>query len=295
MAIKYLKHNEIDKHKWDGCLDAAKNRLIYGYSWYLDIVCENWDALILDNYRAVMPLPWKSKFGIKFIYHPFFSQQLGVFYKEGISFNLADFIGAIPKIFLKYEFALNYNNACEILPLNKRVNYLLNLNKKYDELLARYDTKCRRNVKLSKNEDDVSLVNNLPINILLNLKKENAKNDLTEHHYRTMHSLLSHLIDKKMAFIIGVSDKNNILLGAAAFIHKPNRIIYLFSASSTLGKKKRVMYRILDHVIFENAEKNIFLDFEGSMIESIARFFRSFGGKTETYYRINKSRIPFFK
>ena len=28
---------------------------------YLDIICENWDALILNDYEAVMPLPSYKK------------------------------------------------------------------------------------------------------------------------------------------------------------------------------------------------------------------------------------------
>ena len=32
--IKYLQHKEIDKAKWDACIEQAPNGLIYGYSFY---------------------------------------------------------------------------------------------------------------------------------------------------------------------------------------------------------------------------------------------------------------------
>ncbi|OIP03307.1 MAG: hypothetical protein AUJ97_04685 [Bacteroidetes bacterium CG2_30_32_10] len=61
MEIRYLKHKEIDKDKWDNCIEKAFNGIIYAYSWYLDIVSENWDALIEDDYKTVFPLTQKKK------------------------------------------------------------------------------------------------------------------------------------------------------------------------------------------------------------------------------------------
>ena len=59
--IKYLQHKEIDKAKWDACIEQAPNGLIYSYSWYLDAMSKHWDALVLKDYEAVMPLTWNKK------------------------------------------------------------------------------------------------------------------------------------------------------------------------------------------------------------------------------------------
>ena len=61
--IKHLLRNQIDSDKWDACITNAPQKLPYGFSWYLDIACENWSALVLNNYAAVMPLPYKKKVG----------------------------------------------------------------------------------------------------------------------------------------------------------------------------------------------------------------------------------------
>ena len=83
--IKHLRHNEVDKKKWDDCIDNAFNGIIYAYSWYLDIVCPTWDALIEDDYEKVMPLTHNNKLGISYLYPPLFTQQLGVFSKISLS------------------------------------------------------------------------------------------------------------------------------------------------------------------------------------------------------------------
>ena len=58
----FLKHDKIDKVKWDNCISRSVNGHIYARSWYLNIVSPDWDALIEGDYEAVMPLTWKRKF-----------------------------------------------------------------------------------------------------------------------------------------------------------------------------------------------------------------------------------------
>ena len=95
--INYLKHNEIDKKKWDGCIDSCSNNLIYAYSWYLDIVSPGWNALVENDYETMMPLTGNKKYGVEYLFPPYFAQQLGVFSKEKITKEKINrFLGAIP-------------------------------------------------------------------------------------------------------------------------------------------------------------------------------------------------------
>ena len=36
LKIQHLTHRQIDKAKWDDCIDKADNGLLYAYSFYLD-------------------------------------------------------------------------------------------------------------------------------------------------------------------------------------------------------------------------------------------------------------------
>ena len=82
MAIQYVPYQHIDKRKWDACIDNAGNGLIYGCSFYLDAMAKHWDALVLGDYEAVMPLTWNKKYGIHYLYQPFFTSSLGLFGKN---------------------------------------------------------------------------------------------------------------------------------------------------------------------------------------------------------------------
>ena len=58
---KYIESKNIDKSRWDQCVSSSKSPLVYGYSWYLDLVSPEWCGIIMEDYSAVMPLPVKKK------------------------------------------------------------------------------------------------------------------------------------------------------------------------------------------------------------------------------------------
>jgi len=96
--IKCLLHNNIDKKKYDLCVAKSVQSKVYAFSWYLEAVTEAWDVLVLNDYEAVMPLPYRKKYGICYIFQPYWIQHLGVFSKNILSDNdLKLFVDNIPK------------------------------------------------------------------------------------------------------------------------------------------------------------------------------------------------------
>ena len=47
--IKYLQHGEINKEKWDDCINLSPRGLVYALSWYLDAVHPGWEALVEND------------------------------------------------------------------------------------------------------------------------------------------------------------------------------------------------------------------------------------------------------
>ncbi len=151
--IQYLASNQIDKQQWDRCMEKASNSLIYGFSYYLDAMTDNWDALVLNNYEAVMPLPWRKKWGVYYLYQPAFVAQLGLFGNNISSNLLLHFFQAIPKKFQYWDLSLNHQNlfALEQYPLHQRSNFVLALNKPYEVLYGQYRENIKRNIKKAEN------------------------------------------------------------------------------------------------------------------------------------------------
>ena len=114
MMINYLRHTQIDKPRWDQCIRESVNSMVYGYSWYLDLVSPGWDALMEDDYTSVFPLTHKRKYSVRYLAQPFFTQQLGLFTSGHLTQELVTrFLNAIPPTFKLVEIHLNSMNKVD--------------------------------------------------------------------------------------------------------------------------------------------------------------------------------------
>ena len=151
--IHYLKRKDIDIFKYNACIEAAINSRIYAFSWYLDIVADNWDALVLNDYEAVMPLPWRQKYFVKYVYPPAWTQQLGVFSSFKIeAYVVKQFINAIPKKFKKITVQFNAENDVSSFKTEKRTNYILKLDKPFEEIYKGFNKNRKRDLKKAETE-----------------------------------------------------------------------------------------------------------------------------------------------
>ena len=70
--MQLVPRNKIDTDKWNSKVAASKTENVFLYSWYLDAVCKNWSALIVGDYKTILPIPFTKKLGVKqFIQAPF--------------------------------------------------------------------------------------------------------------------------------------------------------------------------------------------------------------------------------
>lgn len=60
-------------------------------------MAKNWDALVLNDYEAVMPLTWNKKYGICYLYQPPFTACLGITGKLVTTATMTDFLKPFQK------------------------------------------------------------------------------------------------------------------------------------------------------------------------------------------------------
>lgn len=149
MEIKYLKHNQIDKQKWDSAIENSKNVLVYALSWFLDIMSPEWEALVYGDYDMVMPLTHRKKLSVKYLYQPVFIQQLGIFSAKDISKEIVQgFISEIEKHFKYIDIQLNCANPnLETEFFILRNTQLIDISKSYEDLFKNYSKNHRKNLK----------------------------------------------------------------------------------------------------------------------------------------------------
>lgn len=288
MKIQHLRHKDIDFEKWDNAMNLCTNRLCYANSWFLNIVSPKWEALVSEDFNYLMPLPVKRKYKIPYIVQPHLAQQLGVFSVFEIDDEVLEvFIKNIP--YYSYEINLNENNKHEEVICKK--NYILKLNQPYSILSTEFSKNTVRNIAKAKKQKLI-IEKNISLEVYLNfyysIEKEFISSDKS-----VLQQLLIEGIEREQVILYGAFDVNNQLIAAVCIFITEQRLTYLFPVSNNVGKQSSAMFMIINDLIKEHAEKDILLDFEGSQIEGIARFYKGFGAVNQPYYVLKKFRPSF--
>ena len=288
MQIIHLRNKTIDYDRWDACIAGSNNHLTYGYSWYLDIVSPEWEALVSKDYEYIMPLPVKSRYGIPYLVQPVLTQQLGIFSNKDIDEHIVEeFIKQIP--YFSYELNLNENNFYSkalIFP-----NFILNLIQPYDQLKSGYSKNTHRNI-------DKASKSNLTIRPVLNVDDFLAFYFSFDRFFLSpkqpvLEKLIKKGITENALTLYGVYSEKEEMIAALCILQSADRITYLLPVSNPEGKDSSAMFLLIDYLIRKEAGHAKLLDFEGSRIEGVARLYRGFGAKYHPYYILKKFRPSF--
>lgn len=290
--MQLLSNTEINRELWDACIENSTHSEIYAVSWFLDIVSPGWKAFVYNNYEAVMPLPVKKKFGFSYIVQPPFCQKLGIFSNTIISSELIPLFEAEIIKFRSIRYA-SYNPVfSEKTKKNIRNNYILSLNKPYEDLYKNYNTNTKRNIK--KSENNTIQITNISESDFLEFYSKSFNFSVPQIYKDIMPLLLQKGNAMNQVWILGAYLHSELQSATAFFITK-NKIYYLFTCGSKESKNNGAMFSIIDFCIKKFANSSKILDFEGSSIPGVAQFYKGFGASNEPYYFYSIHRPHFIQ
>lgn len=291
--IRLLHNSKIDIEKWDTAINNADNSRCYALSWYLDIANENWYGMVYGDYEYVMPVSASSKFGIKYAYQPIYSQQYGIYPSPKHTGIVETFIKSMQKEFRFFEITFNTKNVLpEVVAdslVTTRKNFVLSLNRDIAKIRDGYSSHARRYA--SKSERDVVVSNDIQLTEFFKLVSECDKGKFTVDNQK-LFKIISFAIANNRGVIYGAHTAEGKLCAAAFFLIEKDRFTYLAPVSNSEGKSFRAMFAIIDTFISNNAGKNLLIDFEGSIIDGIARFYSGFGALCEEYKFVHYNNLP---
>ena len=294
--IRYVPRHEIDTARWDACIARAANSLLYGFHFYLDhMAAHQWDALILGDYEAVMPLTWRRKYGIKYLYQPPFTQQSGIFSAQPLPSGLIEaFLQTTRKHFRFAEIFLHHANA---LPaFEPHTNYILSLDASYPQLAANYKKDLVRNLRLAARSP---LVYSTSPDLDLTLESYRTEYGTRTPHVRSddyaRFAALCRLCRARDQLVLrAATTPGGEILSTALLLRDQNRLYLLQSTTPAAGRRHEANHYLLDQLVQEWAGSGLTLDFEGSELPGVARFYKNFGGKDQPYYFYRYNRLPWF-
>lgn len=296
--VTFVPYHRIDKDKWDKCILGSSNSMVYALSVCLDTIAGKWDALVLGDYEAVMPITYKSKYAIKYLYQPSFLQQGGIFLTGTAGKDLvAVFIKALTGKYKFAEIALNYGNDVPVIKGIKvvlRNNFILNLQNNYDTIRTNYSANLLQELRRLQKfklvyqregsiKEAVDLYRKLYAEKIPAVKPADFKNLIT---------LLSHFNDSGNVVCRRVTDGKGVLVALLVLINDGRRLYNIISCLLPEGKKLNANYFLYDSVIREFSQRPLYLDFEGSDNPGIKFFYKKFGVVNQPYPFLKFNNLP---
>ncbi|GAB4327355.1 MAG: hypothetical protein OHK0038_00990 [Flammeovirgaceae bacterium] len=306
--IKYLTSKNINKKLWDECLQKSPVGIIYAKSWFLDNLHYEWEGVVDEQfdekgnlyYASVMPVQIHQKWGIRYVTQDAFAHELGVFsiYPEISQQYVLKFIENAFKPYsyvAKYIFHTKHQYIPQLFETVKtHTTYHLKLDEKYEKLFQRYREDRRWNIRKAQ-RNKLVVRKSANFDRLIALFKENVAHKIEgieEYQYETLKKLYHKSLEKGCSWLIEVVNLENEILSMGWALIDNQKIIYMFSASNSVGLKQGAATLALDALIKEYSNTDYILDFEGGDNPNIGDFYKSFGGVACNYYEVNINRLP---
>jgi len=290
-----IPSKNIDRLKWDDCIRTSSFPCIYAYAFYLDCMTDNWNGIVLGDYEAVMPVPWRKKYGIRYTYDVPFIQQLGWFGKNEKDY--AEIFPAALFSFTKYgSYSFNEHNNVGISQAGKHNNFIINLSASYRSVSKKYTGDVINNLKKSTRFNLSYQPCNYQNTIDLYVKEyTNRFKNTSDKDYNNFVKLCKTLQQQQQVLARQVVDENTgIVLSAALLLKDEQRLYNMMNTTVEMGRTQSANYFLLDNIFKEFAGGGLVFDFEGSDITGIKLFYQKWGAINQPYKRLEKfNRLPF--
>jgi len=295
--IKRVTRKALNVEKYNYCIEHSLQSNIFGFSWYLDIVCDNWDVFVLNDYEAVMPVPWRKKFFIKYGYPPLWIIQLGIY-----SLEIEDENEFLIELFSEFKYIETRTNASNAFTMfqpfqkQRQLQVLEMPTTDYKTVFTGYRKDRKKDLKKAQKNDLHEKWNDNP-NSLINLHKANVgkrAKDFSEQEYEKLEELIKVCVLKKVGEILSIYDKDSKLVGSGFFLKHKDRTTILVSSTDFKNRKNGANTFLIDRAIYKYQARFNKFDFGGSSMRSIAKYFLSFGASSENYMQLNYNNLPSF-
>ncbi len=275
--IRRVKYKDIDFQKYTKCIQHSVQKNWYAGKEVLDELCGNWEVLVHEDYKAVLPVPLKKKLGLNFVIMPLFCQQLGVFSEKDnceINDNFLQFLKRNYKVFL-YSFN-HHNSFSENLEKKKNYtipvsDYILLRRKKYFK--GRKSTaKCAQHLiykEIELNQEHLSFIEKN----FKGLKKETDIKKFKDYLY---------FLNKNNSLKLSAAYLDERLINVAVLVNESTQLSLLGLINDESYKAENGPSFLIDKILDKYIHQKEF-NFMGSNIRGIEIFFKSFGGELQEY------------
>ena len=271
---------------YNRCISASPNGTIYALSWYLDIICPDWELLANPDYSTVMPLPVFKSMGRKILRQPEYAFQLGIF-----STSIPDpetvfrYLQAIPAGYRFGKLCMNKFNVVKMNSARIQNAAELDLIRPYEQTRSRFSRRIKERIRVAR-ENALSFVGNTSVNDLLMFSyrlNKLTRQRLKPNQISTLRLIASNAIRYRSAQLASAYDRTNNLCAVILFLIFNGRASILHAAANKEGMESGAVEFILDHFIKENSEQNLVLSIDDPDEKYLMEILQQFGSGISDY------------
>jgi hypothetical protein len=303
---------DCDPTAWDAFVSQSPQGNIYHCHAYLSNLMPSWQAVVLresGEIIAAFPFESRKKWGIRYALQPHFAQYLGILFakkSDQVYKNLEFQKKAIQMIhealpkdirFFNFNFAPEFEYDLPLIWLGwqhrMRYTYWVDIRGGYESFLQASASHVRREIKKAGEAGLVVKVENKPETVvgILKTAKPAASNRVSSHFFEALCKNSRHYFETEQSCCLIAYDGDRPVAGIIYFFFK-NKMIYYQGSTLPEYKNSGAMSKIIAESVRRFGANYQYLDFDGSMIEPIERFFRGFGAFPVRYGSFMLDRLP---
>lgn len=278
-----------------------KDAPLFFKPFYLDAITnKQWEvvyAMQSGSIVAVMPFQFDSKRG--YIRKPPFSIYQGPYLFSATSLSLTDQMNLLESLESALPKYVYYNqhwhpSMRNWLPFfwkgyiqSTRYSYIIR-KQSIENVRSGYTTNVTRNIKKAAKQLSVKDSDNWDDLYKLIQKTFSRKNEENPIEKSSLMRLLDACKQEDCVKVLVATDEAGSIHAAMLLVWDDSTVYYLAGGIDPEKKNSGAMTLLFDHAIDWAMNHQRDFDFEGSMIQSIETFFRSFGAVQQEYFVVTK-------
>jgi len=289
--------------------------LFIQYEWFNAIYRDDeWNVAVEKKGKdivAILPYVVSRKKSFKIITPQFLSPYQGVWVKYPAGQKYASKIGyekdiinglitQLPQIdAFKQNFLPSFTNW---MPFNwkgydqsTRYTYIINDISDTKKVFIDFKDNIRREIRKAEKQLTIEVVNNIDLMFEMKQKIYNENNDTYPISLSKLKTVFNYCFDNKSGELIVAKDEEGNIHSILLYVWDRQSAYYLHGVTASEFKTTGSMSLLLWEAIKRSSLKTKAFNFEGSMVESIERYFRAFGGKQTPYFQIRKTDSKMLK
>ena len=283
--------------------------LFLQYSWFENLYkSEEWEVAIAKNGNdvvGILPYVITKKKGFNLITPQFLSPYQGVWmkYPEGQKYAsklgfekevMNALIAQLPKVAaFKQNFLPQITNWIPFywkgFEQTTRYTYIINDISDQKKIFDDFKDNIRREIRKAEKSLTISTIEDIDIMYQLKLEVYQANDDAYVIPEEKLKKVYNYCKTNNCGELIVAKDSDGNIHSILLYVWDNNAAYYLHGVTAINHKTSGSMSLLLWEAIKRSSEKTKAFNFEGSMTESIERYFRAFGGEQTPYFQISKT------